>query len=92
MDGEWRTKYKKCSVIDHRLFGILPRFLEGSVSDSVDSVENTKTEMDVEKEEEKEEKENENETEKETENLVTEISNIFINEECSLDELNMQNG
>ena len=98
MDGEWRTKYKKCSVIDHRLFGILPRFLEGSVSDSLDAVENTRTEIVVKKEEEEEENEKEKEKdkdkekEKEKENLMTEISNIFISEECSVDELNMQNG
>ena len=41
MDAEWRTKYTKCSVIDHRLFGILPRFLTGP--DTVDTVETVET-------------------------------------------------
>jgi hypothetical protein len=44
LDAEWRTKYSKCSVIDHRLFGILPRFLTGP--DTVDTVKHTGTEID----------------------------------------------
>ena len=89
MDGEWRTKYKNCSVVDHRLFGILPRFLEGPGSYSLDSVENTRTETEVEIEIEVEkEKEIVKEKEIETDNVVTEISNIFISE----DELTVKSG
>jgi hypothetical protein len=50
LDAEWRTKYAKCSVIDHRLFGILPRFLTGpdivETVEAVDTVKQTGTEID----------------------------------------------